>query len=60
MHPNIHSSIIYNCKDMKTTSVQKQMNELRCGTYTHKTEYYSTIKKEWNFLPFAVTQMIVK
>ena len=56
MHPNVHSSIIYNNQDMEA-SVQKLINGYRrwvhthTHIHTHKMEYYSSIRNE--ILPFA-------
>ena len=56
MHPNVHSSIIYNNQDMEA-SVQKLINGYRrwvhTHIHTHKMEYYSSIRNE--ILPFATT-----
>ena len=54
MHPNVHSSIIYNNHDMEA-SVQKLINRYRRCVHTHTQdgimEYYSAIKNK--FLPFV-------
>ena len=49
MHPHVHCIIIYNL------SVHQRMHKENMGavggivyTYTHREEYYQTVKKEWN------------
>ena len=49
MHPNVHSSIIYNSQDMETT--QAPMNrwmEKENVAYICIKKYYSATKKQWN------------
>ena len=59
MHPNVHSSIIYNCQGMEGTkmSINRWMNrDVVCiYVYTHNGVLLSH-KKEWKFA-FAVTWM---
>ena len=63
MHPNVHSSIIYNCQDI-SVSIKRQRNKeevyvvythAHTHTNTHTMEYYSAIKN--SILPFATTWM---
>ena len=48
-HADIHSNIIYNCQDMGATQVtiNRWLDKQDVVEYTM--EYYSAIKKEWNF-----------
>ena len=60
LHPSIHSSIIYNSQDVEATPVFlffQQVNGLKKGCVcvcvcvcVYTVEYYSVIKKEWNFV----------
>ena len=52
MHPNVHSSTIYNSKDMETTPKGpstddwlKKKKNTHTHPHTHTLEYYSAIKK---------------
>ena len=51
MHPNVHSSTIYNIQDMEATLVPINRWMDKEGV-----EYYSAIKKN-EILPFAATSM---
>ena len=67
MHPNIHSSISYNCQDMEATCVHQQMN-VCVYKYTHTQIYtYTYIHndlliscKENEILPFAAPWVVLK
>ena len=50
MHPNVHSSIIYNSQD-KCLSTDEWIKKM-WYTHTHTLGYYSAIKKN-EILPFA-------
>ena len=55
MHPNVHSSIIYNSQDTKGTEVpnSRQMDK-EDSVYMYTVEYYSVINNE--ILPFMTTE----
>ena len=56
MHPNVHSSIIYNNQDKEITymSINRWMDQKMPSVYT--LEYYSVIEKN-KLLPLWATQM---
>ena len=56
MHPNVHSSIIYNNQDKEITymSINRWMDQKMRSVYT--LEYYSVIEKN-KLLPLWATQM---
>ena len=65
MHPNVHSSIIYNSQDMETTQLPMQIVGLKrygiyiyvcIHTHTHIMEYYSAIK-EMKYCHLQYSQM---
>ena len=54
MHPNVHSSTIYNSQDMEITQAPITDNWFKKMCYRSTVEYYSTIKR---IMPFAATWM---
>ena len=59
-HTNVHSSIIYNAKDMKATCPSTdewiKMWDIHTHIYIYTMEYYANYKKD-EILPFATTWM---
>ena len=45
LHPNVHSSTIYNSQDMETTKCPSTDNSFKKMWYMYTMEYYSAIKR---------------
>ena len=53
MHPNVHSSVIYNCQNVKQPKCASVDKCIKNMWYRCTLEYYSAIKKEWNLAIYS-------
>ena len=58
MHPNVHSSIVYNSEDMKATSQSLIDEWIKKRSYSYTRKLLSHKKNE--IFPFATTWMDLK
>ena len=56
MHPNVHSSAVYNSQDMKPPKYPPTDEWIKKMWYIYPMEYYSAIKKN-KIMSFAATWM---